>query len=167
MSGIFSKINVISIITDHFKTFRSIRTGKIQKSDFFLFIIFPFFIGIYFILYKCFTFKSDHINILIASLSILAGFLFNLLAMVFGFMDKLKENAENDVKKLLVKEIHVNISFSILLSIFCILFLLFCYIDICILKKLFNILSLSFCISFFLTLLMVLKRIYIIMSKEL
>lgn len=162
------KINVLKIVSDHFRTLRSLRTGKIMLSEIVLFFIVPLGISIYCVYFKSFTFNSDHVNILIASLSILAGFLFNLLAMIFGIMDKLRENAgSDDIKLALVREIHTNISFSILLSTFCILLLLFYDCDIPILKLLFNAAALFIMITFFLTMLMVLKRIYIIMSKEL
>lgn len=164
----FGKINVLKIIIDHVNTFKGIGTRKFKFSEIMLFAVIPIALSCYVVGWKKFYFKPDHVNILIASLSILAGFLFNLLAMIFGFMDKLKENAENDdIKLVLVKEIHINISFSILLSIFCIVFLLFCDVETVCLKVLFNVLALFFIISFLLAMLMVLKRIYIIMSKEL
>jgi len=162
------KINVLKIIGDHLKTLRSLRTGKVLWSEIALFFIFPLAISIYSVYFQCFSFDSGQVNILIASLSILAGFLFNLLAMIFGAMDKLKENASgDDIKLALVREIHINVSFSILLSVICIILLLFYDCQIALLKPFFNMMAFFVIISFFLTLLMVLKRIYIIMSKDL
>jgi hypothetical protein len=162
------KINVLKIIGDHLKTLKSLRTGKVLWSEIALFFILPLGVSIYSVYFQCFSFDSGQVNILIASLSILAGFLFNLLAMIFGAMDKLKENANgDDIKLALVREIHINVSFSILLSVICIILLLFYDCKIGLLKPFFNMMALFVIISFFLTLLMVLKRIYIIMSKDL
>lgn len=162
------KINVLKIVIDHLKTFRSVRTGKFSFQDLSLFIVFPLIISVYFVLFKCYTFDLSYVNILIAALSILTGFLFNLLAMIFGFMDKLQGNAAgSDVKTVVVQEIHTNISFSILLAIFCIISLLFCNVSSYLLRTVSNLFAVFSIVAFFLSLLMVLKRIYIIMSKEL
>ena len=160
------KINIFRIIRDHFRTFRSIRNGKIILEEIFIFWILPILIGVYIVILEKYRFDKEYINILIASLSILAGFLFNLLAMIFGFMDKLQANANDDVKIALTKEIHSNVSFCILLSIVCIIGLLLCNLRINWLTTLFNVIGVSGSIMFFLTLIMILKRIYIIMSKE-
>lgn len=162
------KINITRIVRDHIGTLRSTASGKIRKREIILFFFGPLIIGIYFVYHDHFKYSQDYVNILIASISILAGFLFNLLAIIFGFMDKLKANAEGDtVKVQLTKEIHINISYSIVLSVFSIISLLFCDLKYIWLEQIFNTLALTTIIMFFLTLLMILKRIYIIMSKEL
>ena len=82
-------------------------------------------------------------------------------------MDKIKVNTEKDpVKKKLALEIHSNIAFNILLALFSVVFLLFVNNDNSHVALVANAAAITLCISFFLTILMVLKRVYIIMSKD-
>ncbi|GGG89952.1 hypothetical protein GCM10007415_25340 [Parapedobacter pyrenivorans] len=163
----FSKINISKIVVDHIRTFQNVRTGRYSFSDFFLFFGFPIAAGIYFGVFERLCVGESYINFLIASISIIAGFLFNLLAIIFGIMDKVRTNVENDpVKQKLAAEIHSNIAFNILLAIFSVVSLLFANSENFYVALVANTVSISLCILFFLTILMVLKRIYIIMSKE-
>lgn len=163
----FSKINLAKIVIAHYRTFRSVRSGKIIKGEVFLFFIFPVICGSFTVYVDGFSYERDYVNILIASLSILAGFLFNLIALIFGFLEKITRNAEKDLIKLkLTKEIHANISFAIVLALTCIILLLLCDIRYLWLKSIINALALSFTVAFALCLLMILKRVYILMSKE-
>jgi len=102
----------------------------------------------------------------------MGGFLFNLLAIIYGLMDKLKADSKDDpIKMRFVKEIHVNISFNIFLS-FLLLLLLIIYScqpnNNCfsITDYIFSFLIYFLLILFVLTMLMILNRIYIIMKKE-
>lgn len=167
-----SRINIWKIVNDHIKTLRNINSVSegISRPDLLLFFIFP---GI---MSAILTYKEIRINnkitILITAVSILGGFLFNLLAVIYGLMDKLKTDAaDNELKSRFVKEIHVNISFNIFLSFLLILLLImysyqaesvcFSIFDYIFTGTLYFLL-----ILFLLTMLMILNRIYIIMKKE-
>jgi hypothetical protein len=84
---------------------------------------FLFFIGV--------RITEDYINILITSLSIFVGLLFSLLTLIFDLGKKEKQlkqelgvKYQDDYKYILIKELFINTSFAIALSIISILFLL-------------------------------------------
>ncbi|PKQ68438.1 hypothetical protein BZG01_04280 [Labilibaculum manganireducens] len=128
------KINLTKIITGHLKTLRSIRTNRPSINDLITFLLIPLIFSL-----TCVHFDvkigSNELGVWVTILAILAGFSFNLLAIIFGYFDKLKANInsnnekDQELKKIYLKEIHQNISFSILNSLFCIFFLLLSMID--------------------------------------
>jgi len=139
--------------------------------DILLFLIFPLCLSGY-LIYKKLELHS-HVTDLITAVSILGGFLFNFLAVIYGLMDKLKADSEkSNIKKLFVKEIHINISFNILLSLILILLLIIysyqpnngsCFT---LTDYLFLLIIYSFLILFMLTMIMIFNRVYIIMKKD-
>lgn len=170
-----SRINIGKIISDHFRTLRKLgsKSKKIYFGDFILFILLPIIIAVI-SAYLNFNLEK-YVNNLIAAISIFGGFLFNLLAIIYSQIDKIKGDAtseNNELKKTFVREIHINISFNIVLSIFSVIALLIfsaefnlgCYTFI-ITKALLTINV--FLLSIFgLTLLMVLNRVYILLKKD-
>ena len=168
-----SRINILKIIKDHFNTLNNINkvNGGMTFWDCFGFLILPAALSCY----LCTTSLdfNSHLSDLITSISILGGFLFNLLAVIYGLMDKIQRDlqlqAENSLKKTFVKQIHINISFNILLSIFLIVILVI-YPHFKCLNSLVDLIfrfSISFLLLLFLlTILMVLNRIYIILKKD-
>jgi len=175
-----TKINVFGIVKEHLKTLRKYGKKRMSISDAFTFIIIPLVCASY-LLYKNLSLTEGTINTIIAALSIFAGFLFNLLAIVFGLMDKIKINAEGDeLKEKLVKEVHSNISYNILLSVLTILMLFLCLykfkgqFDIDFKESSFslkyasvvNFATYFLLVNFLFTLLMVIKRVHILMKKE-
>jgi hypothetical protein len=119
---------------------------------------------------------SKHVADLITTVSIIGGFLFNLLAIIYGLMDKLEEEASNNIlKKIFAKEIHINISFNILLSLFLLIALIiYSYLGEVVFAKIWQKISYYalkstiyfLIILFFLTMLMILNRIYILLKRE-
>lgn len=171
----FKRINIFGIISDHFGTLRRLDSDskKIYWKDLLLFIGLPLIIGV-FLAFKGFSIKP-YIGNLIAAISIFGGFLFNLLAIIYSQIDKIKSDAEdenNPIKKRFVKEIHVNISYSIVLSLIIILVLIACTASIpsfqydWIVKKIALGFTYFLLTKFLLTLLMVLNRVYILLKKD-
>lgn len=172
----FKRISIKEIISAHLKTLRSLNQASngIYIPDLLLFFISPFLISLY-LIYKDIELSSQITN-LISAISILGGFLFNLLAIVYSIMDKLKDDSlkkgASDLKKKFVKEIHSNISFAILLSIFTTVFLIIYSFEYpstqvyCCIKKLLALINYFLLILFFLTLLMILNRIFILLKKD-
>ncbi|MEM5567003.1 hypothetical protein WNY78_17920 [Psychroserpens sp. AS72] len=169
-----NRINIIKIIKDHLGTLRSLNQGsdRIYWKDFLLFFIFPIILSIL-VVCKGYSFKEQLGN-LIAAISIFGGFLFNLLAIIYSQMENIKLDAETEddkVKTRFINEIHINISFCIVLSIIIVLSLLLTTIDfpefeyLEILKKAINVLNYFLMILFLLTLTMILNRVYILMKK--
>lgn len=173
-----NRINITSIITDHFSTLKRLnqKSNYINFKDVLLFIILPIFISIM-LTYKGYGF-DDQLGNLITATSIFGGFLFNLLAIIYSQIDSLKKDAENEedelkkIKEKFVKEIHINISFCIVLSIMMVITLLMTTIEIpkfefqWIFKKIIIGVNYFLMILFMLTLLMVLNRVYILLKKE-
>ncbi len=127
------RINIIKIIKDHLGTLRSLNqtSERIYWKDLLLFFIIPIIIASV-LVWKDYSFEEELGN-LIAAISIFGGFLFNLLAIIYSQMENIKKdaNTENDkVKKRFINEIHINISFCIVLSIFIVITLLLTKIDI-------------------------------------
>ena len=86
----FKRINIIGIVKDHFKTLRRIdsKTSSIYWKDFVLFVCIPIVVGTFFA-YKGYSIKP-YIGNIIAAISIFGGFLFNLLAIIYSQIDKIK-----------------------------------------------------------------------------
>ncbi len=143
----------------------------VSRPDFFLFFLFPVVLSVY-LVYKQ-TEIHTHITDLITAVSILGGFLFNLLAVIYGLMDKLKADSKNNtIKSIFVKEIHINISFNIMLSLVLIVLLIVysyqsnkqhCFTAV---DYIFSLFIYFFLILFMLTMIMIFNRIYIIMKKD-
>lgn len=171
----FERVNIFRIILDHFSTLRSLnqRTKYLNWKDAILFIGLPLVSSIVLVC-KGFSFKEQLGN-LIASIAIFGGFLFNLLAIIYGQIENIQKDAvkENDeLKKKFVKEIHVNISFCIVLSIIIILTLLLTTVQIpnwefkWLLEDLIISVNYFLLLLFLLTLVMVINRVYLLLKKE-
>jgi hypothetical protein len=173
------KINIKKIVRKHFATFQDERTGKKDVLDYIFFIFLPLLISV------IFAIKFQNINslanILIISLSIFTGLLFNLLLLTYDLVKrndnkiiglrkeelKTKEDDDLKIKGRLLKQIFNNISYSILISLFAVLIL---FLSLLWDNYYYNVI-LSFAIyfltiNFFLTMLMVLKRTHNLLSSE-
>lgn len=170
-----ARINILVIIEDHFGTLRSLNSSKnrISWQDAFLFIFIPIVIS-FILVYKDLSFEKQ-IGNLITAISIFGGFLFNLLAIIYSQFDKIEIDAnkeDNKLKKRFVKEIHINISFCILISMLIVITLFLSTIDIpkfdydWLLNKVIIGVNYFLMLLFLLTLIMVLNRVYILLKKE-
>lgn len=168
------RINILKIIKDHLGTLRSLNqsSNRIYWKDFLLFFIFPFIVSS-FLIWKEYSFEEQLGN-LIAAISIFGGFLFNLLAIIYSQMENIKKDAKTEDDKLktrFINEIHINISFCIVLSILIVVTLLLTTIDIpkfeylMVIEKFIVGLNYFLMILFLLTLTMVLNRVYILLKK--
>jgi hypothetical protein len=169
-----SRINILKIIRDHLGTLRSLNqsSNRIYWKDFLLFFVFPIIVSTL-LIWKGYSFKEQLGN-LIAVISIFGGFLFNLLAIIYSQMENIKIDAETEddkIKKRFINEIHINISFCIVLSICIVLTLLLTTIDIPefeyldVINNIINGLNYYLMILFVLTLTMILNRVYILLKK--
>jgi len=171
----FRRINIIKIVIAHYKSLRNINRKGISYNDLILFFIFPLLISIPCLYYNI-SIKSQISN-LATTLSILAGFLFNLLAIIHNSLGKIKKKLhenlqeQNMLKLTFANEIHSNISYNILVAIFLlvlifILGLEFSHEEFQFSHNFINFISIFFLIHFVLTLLMILNRIYVLLDKE-
>ncbi|ACK67046.1 conserved hypothetical protein [Rippkaea orientalis PCC 8801] len=179
----FTKISVIDIIKDHISTLKKGRTNKISYSDIILFFLLPAVISSI-IVYLGIPLNDGLVNALITSFAIFSALLFNLLLLVYDISEKNSEettssdpveNNRIDTRRKLLREIYVNVSFSILVSIVTVVILLtyflkpnkcqFWMFDICSIQWLRVFIVYYLAIQFILTLFMILKRIYKLLSK--
>lgn len=137
----FSKINVLEIVSSHLKTYKKYGSKHISKRECFLYILLPIVLG--FILgYLC-PLKQQASAILITVYSILIGFFLSVIALLFSFLDKLESSrkmtsemdnpSKLDNRKViwredLVVEVFANISFAILVCIISVLVMLVLYL---------------------------------------
>lgn len=181
-----SKIDISQIITDHLKTLRndnvvsSAENDSVWKdippSDRRTFIYFPIIVGC--ILGFSYPLTRELINVYATMMSIFAGFLFNLLVLCIDRQKTIQErkNIPNVVPDMIDKalkslsELFSNISFMILLSVLILLLVLLVFFipvnvnNFCLTGVQIGLswTVYSLFIIFVLTLLMVLKRTYII-----
>ncbi len=162
----FSKINCYRIIIDHFRTLSDANTGKVIVGDIVVFVGLPFLVAIAAFLLHI-DIDEGLINLLATSLSIFAALLFNLLLLVFDIIEKGKAH-QGDLKTKFLKEIFSNISFCILLSILAVIFLIIANFASTFswFSQVLDILIVFLVSMFILTLFMILKRVHILMSKE-
>lgn len=198
-SKFFGKINVIKIIVEHIGTLKQFDDNKYSKTDVFLFIVLPLIVAFILTFFNI-KLTNNLITIFITAYSIFAALLFNLLFLIYDLgtknnssMDKYNGEVNGQpsesklkLKRRLLKETYVNISYSITIAIFLLILLITLYVIIETINPLnleINPISpsiesiinsaipvLSFCIyylvlQFILTLFMILKRIYILLSK--
>lgn len=173
-----SRIDIRKIIIAHYRSLSSLNSKGISFSDIILFIIVPILIS-FGLTYNNISIQNQVPN-LITAMSILAGFLFNLLAIIHTSLGKIKQRVKNkNEEKNLIKfrfanEIHANISYNILVALFLIIFLVIFAFDIKFnnisFSRLFtdslNFICLFLLSQFILNLLMILNRIYILLDKE-
>lgn len=165
----FDKINVWMIIADHFKTLKEFRSNKTSAEDVLLFLIIPLLAALALVLLLDVRLDVNAINALITSLSVFSGLLFNLLLLIYDLL--IKENSEEDpstLRRMFLGQIYAHISFSILTAVVSISLLLFLFIKVE--SPVFVIpittMVISLVINFILTLLMILQRVHILISKE-
>lgn len=174
----FSRIDIRKIVKAHFRTLRNINQKGTSYSDIFLFFIFPLVISSILIYYEVSI--QSQISNLVTALSILAGFLFNLLAIIHTSLGKIKSRIKASKEELtslkfkFANEIHSNISYNILIGLLSIIFLVIFGFEVkfkstfceCIYNNFLNLICITLLIHFTLTLLMILNRIYILLDKE-
>jgi hypothetical protein len=184
----FTKIDVGSIVKDHFKTLENYDTSKVHFPDIFLFFIFPSLVA--FFLTSLQVLLNDAIaNALITSFSVFAALLFNLLLLVYDITGKSSTSSSGPInpgaterlkkKKETLRQIYINVSFCILVSVIEVVFLILYFLkiktcilwslNVCFLPKMPPFLSFSIYYLaglFILTMLMILKRIYKLLALE-
>ena len=170
------KINPAKIIKDHIRTLKSYNSDRYSSWDSIIFLIFP--IGLAGVLAYYFPkseknpdeiFDKTTVDILVTSLSIFAGLLFNLLIMIYGIVKKVpKGEPYAELKATFLKEIYTNISYSIFISMLAVVILI-----ISLLGSSYRIIQIAIACSvyflitnFILTLLMILRRVHILLSQE-
>lgn len=193
---LFDRINIVQIFIKHFNTLYDhgvlTWTGKRKMpfADKFTFFYFPATIAFTLVIPLQLYINDNYLNIIITSLSIFVGLLFGFLTLVFDIVKNERTVGQNPdatheqkLKFKLVKELFINIAFAIALSILSIIAALLtrfhptpiilqlqklaCYSYI---KQLYlwttNLVAVFLVLLFIATLLMILKRFFIIFTND-
>ncbi len=165
----FDKIDFRGIIRDHLATLQDNRTQTARPSDYIVFFCFPIIISVFLVILEV-RFDEQMIGLLITSLSIFAALLFNLLLLVY---DIVRRNSRSKLMGKALHEIYSNISFSIMICLITVILLILTYLFL----PFYNHWDSTFQIAlntllywllfvFILTLFMILKRIHILLNRE-
>ena len=157
------KVNVASIVRSHFATFRAFNSQKAAPGDYLLFLAVPVgaatllaVIGV--------DIPSDAVGILATALSVFASLFFSLLILVVDLAVRSDEaevmpNRHSRVEGRLIRELHANVAFAILMSVAALVGLVALSLRGSLPgRPLLEGVVFFLCIQFFLTLLMILKR---------
>jgi hypothetical protein len=168
------KINVSRIVVAQIRTLRNNATQAYSVSDLVLFFAFPILLagaGAYY----GWKFNGEVLNALLAAFSIFAGLLLNLLILVYTLSSQTEHPpALAKARMNLVKELHDNIAYSILVSIVIVVVSIVAVAHLNMHEKpgepAFTAqwvtgLIIFLTTNFVLTLLMILKRIYIMLNQ--
>lgn len=159
----FPKVDFRQIVRDHLKTLVNANTNKPDFSDWATFFVLPI-IGASVLVYAGILLNGSTIGIIISALAIFVGLLLNLVVILFD-ITKSKKLGEHGIE--VGRETISNISFSILISFFGIgLVLLTQCSENEWYKKCSNFIAFFFLFEFMLTLLMVLKRMYLLFFMQ-
>jgi len=156
------KIDVRIILKDHFKTLVNAKTKRPDFRDYFFFLVLPASIS-FLLVYNCLLIKDQFVSSIIGGLSIYVALSLNFIVLLFELSskDRFKEPDERGIIKQTVANISVSIFYSILIIVFSLLS------NYSIISVYFNFLTYFLIIEFILTLLMILKRVYILLSQQL
>jgi hypothetical protein len=170
------KIDIRRIVIAQIHTMKDNSTQRYSVPDLVLFFLFPSLLGAVGSYYG-WKFNADVLNALLAAFSIFAGLLLNLLLLIYTFSSQTDHPpALTKARNQLVKELHDNIAYSILVSI---VIVVVAMVTVAYLKMHETPSEPAFTtpwvtgtvifltINFILTLLMILKRIYTMLNQSL
>ena len=167
-----SRINLLDVVHAHLRTLRRLGQPGIYTGDLIFFFGVPAAIALP--LAYCFGDRLyEQAANLLTAVSIIGGFLFSLLAMTAQIVDKVrKESPSGSVRRIFAKEIHANVAFGIILSLACVVSLVvFAFLTKPVARQWVGQVSVAWLtffliVAFFLTLLMIVKRLFIILSSD-
>ncbi|HYJ88086.1 MAG TPA: hypothetical protein VEW46_18610 [Pyrinomonadaceae bacterium] len=163
-----NKINVYSIIRDNFRTLVHDSDGTRSDWDIALFVVVPLIASTALLSLKG-VFGQTTSGVLVTAYSIFAALLFNLLLLVYDIVKK--SNNARSVKSRFLKQVYSNISYSVFVSILLIAILLAYFVAMSTPRLVYLKYALAFLVyaltaNFLLTMLMILRRVHILLSKE-
>ena len=167
-----SKIDVRQVINAHIRTLRDNRFGnQLSAIDLCTFFDFPVLLGGALVVLR-FGFRVDAVSGFLNAFSVLTGLLLNLLVLVFTLASAAAPmNMDVHKRKILLQEIFANVCFSVLtaIGVVCLSVISLSYMRSsagAVTGRISTFLLASLTSNFVLTLLMVIKRMYVLLAKE-
>ena len=166
------KVNITKIVRDHLGTFKDNSTRKYRPLDFLLFFLVPLLVAAGFVAILG-TLPTNLIGVIATSLSIFTALLLNLLLLAYNIVRNSESPSDEGIREMrekLFHEIFSNIAFAVLVALVTVgSVLIFGVVSDC--ASMLAIYILSAVIYylgtlFLLTLLMLLKRVYALLSNE-
>jgi hypothetical protein len=162
-----TKLNVTSIITEHYRTLRNQSDKKISKLDLFVFVGVPIIISL--LMFEFGVKLNSEASLISTVLSIFAALLLNLLVILYTLF--LNENNSEKKKStgrwgILIREVFSNIAYCILVSIFCLVTIVISLFLQQIFETILNFISAFLVSNFILSLVMIVKRMYVLLRFE-
>ena len=170
--GMLDKVNVTKIVRDHLETFKDNSTRKYRPLDFLLFFLVPLLVAAGFagILGAL---PTNLIGVIATSLSIFTALLLNLLLLAYNIARNSEPPSDEGIQEMrekLFHEIFSNIAFAVLVALVTVgAVLMFGVMSDCAsLVATYIVSAVIYYLGtlFLLTLLMLLKRVYALLSNE-
>ena len=162
----FEKIDVRSIIAEHFRTYVRNDTKRTNFFDYALFLGIPNALAIA-LASRSVVMNAEVAGLLMTSISILAGLLFNLLVLLQTLSVSAASPVGKRTKQRILCELHANVSYAILVAGLDLPVLILARLEIKTLSVAISSAAAFLTLHFGLSLLMILKRIYVALSREL
>lgn len=167
-----SKINIAPVILAHLRTLRDYRFGnRVSYSDLFVFFIIPI-IAAALLISIGFGYRVDAVSAFLNAFSVLTGLLLNLLVLVFTLASAAAPmNMDIQKRKVLLTEIFANVCFCVLIaiSVVCTALVSLSYMRSssgAVTGRAATFLLTLLTSNFVLTLLMIIKRMFVLLNKE-
>ena len=165
------KVDVSKIVCDHIATLRDYSTGKYRPADFLLFFGVPFVVSTLLVVFYG-NIKINLITIVATSLSVFTALLLNLLLLVYDAIRKSEDSGGDtsgpELRRRFLGEVFSNISFATLVAIGAIALVLFLVVveKLPAASRVLSALVYYLVSLFLLTLLMLLKRVHVLIRRE-
>lgn len=149
---------------------QSERTHRLSRIDVATFFGFPLALGALSFLIG-FQLRADDVTVLIAALAVFSGLLVNVLVLIYSLADAAVRSERNEAARSqerlrFLKEVFANLSFAILVAVFCILMLSWLIFVRGAWAQLLTAIFVACCINFLMTFLMALKRIHVLLRNR-
>lgn len=160
-----TKIDISAIIKEHIESLRDDGADRVSLWDLGVMFGAPLVLSI--AAFVCgFKVADDQVGTLVGAFSIFAGFLFNVIVLIYGFDPPEKGSDDSDDQRKLLSQTFANISYSVLISITIVVTLLMSLFARGSFETVFSALFVLLAANFGLSLLMVLKRIYVLLGLK-
>lgn len=165
----FEKMSIRPILRDHLATLHSYDSDRVSYSDIFVYFIIPFAVAAVLTYFRP-VLADALVSVLATSLSIFAALLFNLILLIYDLTNRQSDGMGDwQLRQKLLIEIYSNVSFCILTAVWTLIILLIDYLGLSQHKYFLGLLAFLvywLVIIFLFTLFIVLKRIHILLRRE-